>query len=187
MTQASTAAILVVGPVRSTAVMATSYTWSMADESPARITRVVLKNYKSIVSCDVELRPLTILVGPNGSGKSNFVDALRFVQEALTVGLEQAIRNRGNALRILSEGRPAGMSSFSLGIEFRLSDRKGGRYDFEVNVNSDGEATVGSEALVMDDADWPEGLVLFSFSDQRSDTGGSEAARSDHRPIREYL
>jgi hypothetical protein len=24
----------------------------MADESPARITRVVLKNYNSIVSCD---------------------------------------------------------------------------------------------------------------------------------------
>jgi predicted ATPase len=68
----------------------------MADESPARITRVVLKNYTSIVSCDVELRPLTILVGPNGSGKSNFVDALRFVSEALTVGLDQAVRNRGN-------------------------------------------------------------------------------------------
>jgi ABC-type lipoprotein export system ATPase subunit len=43
--------------------------------TPGRITRVILKNYKSIVSCDVELQPLTILVGPNGSGKSNFLDA----------------------------------------------------------------------------------------------------------------
>ena len=35
------------------------------------ITRVALRNYKSIAACDVELAPLTILVGPNGAGKSN--------------------------------------------------------------------------------------------------------------------
>jgi hypothetical protein len=33
------------------------------------ITRVRLRNFKSIESCDVELGPLTLLVGPNGSGK----------------------------------------------------------------------------------------------------------------------
>lgn len=82
----------------------------MADESPARITRVILKNYKSIVHCDVELKPLTILVGPNGSGKSNFLDALSFVKQALVLGLDQAVRNRGNAFHILSEVRP-GLSS----------------------------------------------------------------------------
>ena len=38
------------------------------------ITRVALKNYKSIAACDVELRPLMFLVGPNGAGKSNFLD-----------------------------------------------------------------------------------------------------------------
>src|SRR5580700_756789 len=31
------------------------------------ISRVRLKNYKSIAECDVSLGPLTILVGPNGS------------------------------------------------------------------------------------------------------------------------
>ena len=40
------------------------------------ITRVVLRNFKSIGKCDVKLGPLTYLVGPNGSGKSNFMDAL---------------------------------------------------------------------------------------------------------------
>jgi len=47
------------------------------------ISRVVLKNYKSIAACSVPLRSLVFLVGPNGSGKSNFMDALRFVSEAL--------------------------------------------------------------------------------------------------------
>ncbi|HEX3964390.1 MAG TPA: AAA family ATPase [Trebonia sp.] len=36
------------------------------------ISRVRIKNYKSIASCDVRLGPLTILVGPNGSGKATF-------------------------------------------------------------------------------------------------------------------
>ncbi|GAA3434487.1 AAA family ATPase [Kutzneria kofuensis] len=59
------------------------------------ITRVRLRNYKSIESCDVELGPLTLLVGPNGSGKSNFLDALQFVADALNTNLENALRERG--------------------------------------------------------------------------------------------
>ena len=51
--------------------------------TPPFLTRVRIKNYKSIKACDVELGSLAFLVGPNGSGKSNFLDALRFVAEAL--------------------------------------------------------------------------------------------------------
>ncbi|HVR37935.1 MAG TPA: AAA family ATPase, partial [Thermoanaerobaculia bacterium] len=45
------------------------------------IERVSLMNYKSIAHCDVELRPLTVVVGRNGSGKSNFIDSLHFVAD----------------------------------------------------------------------------------------------------------
>jgi predicted ATPase len=134
---------------------------SMVAESPARITRVVLKNYKSIVHCDVELKPLTILVGPNGSGKSNFVDALSFVKQALVLGLDQAVRNRGNALRILSEGRPAGASSFSIDLGFRLSDGSEGRFAFEIKVAPDAEFRVVSEVLERGGLDEPIGRQLY--------------------------
>ena len=46
------------------------------------VTRVRLRNYKSIAACDARPAPLSFLIGPNGSGKSNFPDALRFVAEA---------------------------------------------------------------------------------------------------------
>jgi len=65
------------------------------------ISRVRLKNYKSIASCDVRLGPLTILVGPNGSGKSNFLDALAFLTQALNESLVEAIDERGGLDKIL--------------------------------------------------------------------------------------
>ena len=66
----------------------------MTDVSPF-LTRVVLKNYKSIAASGVDLRALTFLVGPNGSGKSNFLDALRFTSDSLRSSLDNALRERG--------------------------------------------------------------------------------------------
>ena len=40
---------------------------------PTFISRVKLRNYKSIAACDVWLGPLTFLVGPNGAGRSSFL------------------------------------------------------------------------------------------------------------------
>jgi predicted ATPase len=74
------------------------------DGSPAHpvpfISRVRLKNYKSIAFCDVRLDPLTILVGPNGSGKSNFLDSLAFPTQALNESLVEAIDERGGLDKI---------------------------------------------------------------------------------------
>jgi len=62
------------------------------------LTKVILKNYKSIAGCDVALGPLTFLVGPNAAGKSNFLDALRFVADSLRASLEHALRERGGII-----------------------------------------------------------------------------------------
>ena len=44
------------------------------------ISRIAIKNFRSLR--DVELRPgpLTVLIGPNGAGKSNILDALKFLK-----------------------------------------------------------------------------------------------------------
>lgn len=46
------------------------------------------------------LGPFAVLLGLNAAGKSNFMDALRFVRDALVDGLESAVTARGglNAL-----------------------------------------------------------------------------------------
>jgi predicted ATPase len=72
------------------------------------ITRVQVKNYRSIADVDVSLGPLTVLVGRNGTGKSTFLDVLRFVRDALRHGLDDAILNRHGitALRRWSPRKP---------------------------------------------------------------------------------
>ena len=101
------------------------------------ITRVSLKNYKSIAACDVQLQPLTFLVGRNGSGKSNFLDALRFVADALDSSLEHAIRDRGgiNDVRRRSRGHP---NHFSIRLEFALPEGSTGHYAFRIGTRSPG-------------------------------------------------
>lgn len=37
------------------------------------ITKVIIKNYRSIVDAEVELQPFTLVIGANGAGKSNFL------------------------------------------------------------------------------------------------------------------
>ncbi|MCY3739850.1 MAG: AAA family ATPase [Candidatus Poribacteria bacterium] len=97
------------------------------------ITRVVLKNYKSIAACDVQLQPLTFLVGRNGSGKSNFLDALRFVADALNTSLGHALRDRGgiNDVRRRSRGHP---HHFSIRLEFILPEGFTGYYAFRIGA-----------------------------------------------------
>jgi predicted ATPase len=64
------------------------------------LTRVRIKNYRSIAECDVTLSPLTVLVGPNGSGKSNFLDALRLLSDAVATTPYQAVDTHGGLTAI---------------------------------------------------------------------------------------
>jgi predicted ATPase len=108
------------------------------------LTRVVLKNYKSIAACDVRLRPLIFLVGPNGSGKSNFLDALRLLAESLNTSLDHALRDRGGIkeVRRRSAGHP---THFGVRLEFRLTDETTGSYSFRVGSREKGGYEVQNE------------------------------------------
>lgn len=108
------------------------------------LRRVVLRNYKSIASCDVRLGSLTYLVGPNGSGKSNFLDALHLVRDALTASLDNALNERGGLqeVRRKSSGHP---THFGIRMEFQLRDGRAGHYAFNVGALSRGGYEVQTE------------------------------------------
>lgn len=100
---------------------------------PVFLTRVVLRNYKSIGNCDIRLQPLTYLVGANGSGKSNFLDALHLVRDALAGSLDNALNERGglSEVRRRSSGHPA---HFGIRLEFKLRSGQSGHYAFNIGA-----------------------------------------------------
>lgn len=112
------------------------------------ISRVAVRNYKSIGYCDVHLRPLTYLVGHNGAGKSNFMDVLHFVRDALSNSLGSALNERGgiNEVRRRSGGHP---THFTLRIEFVLPDGQAGRYGFVIGALKNGGYEVQKEECVV--------------------------------------
>lgn len=116
------------------------------------LRRVVLKNYKSIAACDVSLGPLTFLVGPNGAGKSNFLDALRFVTDALRTSLDHALRDRGgiNDVRRKSGGHP---THFGMRLNFMLRNGDSGHYAFRIGSQRGGGYEVQAEECVFSERD----------------------------------
>ena len=107
------------------------------------MTRIALRNYKSIAACDVQLAPLSFLVGTNGCGKSNFLDALRFVAEALRFSLDHALRDRGGIqeVRRRSGGHP---NHFGIRLDLQLP-RAVGWYAFRVAAKPGGRYSVQRE------------------------------------------
>ena len=100
------------------------------------LTHVSLRNYKSIASCDLDVGSLVILVGPNGAGKSNFLDALRFVADALRGSLAGAIQERGGFREIRHRG-PVVAPNLVVVLAFRLPSCEG-RYGFRLDRRGDG-------------------------------------------------
>ena len=112
--------------------------------SPVFITRLTLRNYKSIAACKLDLGPLTFLVGPNGSGKSNCLDSLRLVSESLRTSLDHALRDRGTIkeVRRRSGGHP---NHFAIRLDFALPDGPVGHYSFQVGAKEAGGFEVHTE------------------------------------------
>jgi predicted ATPase len=115
----------------------------------SRITRVALKNYKSIAACDVPLGPLTILVGPNGAGKSNFLDAMRLCRDALRTPLDEVFAKRNTNLQHLRHRSPANPESLGMRFDFVLEGGQEGYYSFEIGPQSPRGFEVRKEACAI--------------------------------------
>lgn len=109
------------------------------------LSRVEIRDYKSIGYSAVDLRPLTVLIGKNGSGKSNFVDALRFLADSVQTSLDHAVRSRGIIYGISRRGIRD--PSFSIGLEITLPDDRMAIYSVAVGTQSNGHFEVASELL----------------------------------------
>ena len=73
--------------------------------SDKQLSRIVLKGFKSIAWCDLELSRLNVLIGANGAGKSNFISFFRMVQQLLEHNLQVFVSRQGGPDALLHFGR----------------------------------------------------------------------------------
>ena len=123
--------------------------------APPFLTRVLIRNYRSIATCDVNLGSLSFLVGPNGSGKSNFLDAIRFVADALDSGLDHALRDRGGIaeVRRRSRGERGRRNQFAILLALKMPNGLSGHYSFEIGTRQGRVSVIGEECSVMEPTD----------------------------------
>ncbi len=109
------------------------------------ITRLEVQNYRSLANVVLDFSPLTVLVGQNSRGKSNIVDVLRFVADAMNLGLDEAIRRR-DGIRALrrwsSKGR---LHNVVIRLEMEASGWRG-TFVLELGSRRGGEYFIKREA-----------------------------------------
>jgi predicted ATPase len=101
------------------------------------ITRLQVRNFKSLRDVDLELGSLNVLVGPNMSGKSNLLDALRFLREIFfpeggRPGVGAAITERGGIDDIVWKG--ADDKQITISLEAVDPDDPNSRYKYALQL-----------------------------------------------------
>ncbi len=66
-----------------------------------QLTRLNVKNFRSLADVSVELRPINVLFGPNGSGKSTLLDTIWFVRDCTKRGVDEASSYRSHGIGML--------------------------------------------------------------------------------------
>ena len=60
-----------------------------------QLSRIVIRGFKSIQNCDIELNRINIMIGSNGAGKSNFISAFDMLQNVISRNLQLWVQTSG--------------------------------------------------------------------------------------------
>lgn len=137
---------------------------------------LTVSNYRSLGDpVRIEFGRLTALVGPNGSGKSNVMDALRFVSDAMHMGLAGAITHRSgiDAVRRWSGGHPFDLK---IQLDLDLGNGASGHYGFVLTGARDDEYHVKPESVWIAEPD--HSGISFELEE-----GEWKSGPSDVRPL----
>ncbi len=84
------------------------------------LTRLQVKNFRSLADVSVDVRPINVLFGPNGSGKSTLLDTIWFVRDCTKRGVDEASSYRSHGIGMLWD-RADQEANISIKIETDLA------------------------------------------------------------------
>ena len=86
-----------------------------------RLTRLRIKNFRSLADVSIDARPINVLFGPNGSGKSTLLDTIWFVRDCTKRGVDEASSYRSHGIGMLWDGADQ-EANISIKIETDLAE-----------------------------------------------------------------
>lgn len=120
----------------------------------ALLKRVAVRGFGGIKELSLDVGRFHLLTGEHGSGRSTFLDALMFVSDCCTVGLEQAVQQRGTDMSSLTFHKQDANVVFTFDLEVRPNATPGAeassltaRYVLEIGLSSGDEAEIFQESL----------------------------------------
>ena len=160
------------------------------------IRRLQARNFRCLRYVDLRLEPFQIFVGRNGSGKSAVLDAIAFLGDLVSSGLDAAVERRTANFRDLVWRRPADDLGFELAVEcdFREYDRRARHlppaeriFRYEVAIREeDGGPRIVSERGLLGSVGAPDfGRRRARFPDPPTppDTLFADAEAGGYRPV----
>ena len=88
-----------------------------------KITRIKAENFKSYKKIDIELNNLNFIIGGNASGKSNYVNLLKFFNDIIYYGIDDAILLQGG-IKYLLNSNSRKNSSIKINFEINFQEEK---------------------------------------------------------------
>jgi len=116
----------------------------MIELNQDQLSQIVIKGFKSIKECEIELSNINVLIGSNGAGKSNLISVFEMLQNILEQELSYYVGKKGGVDSLLYNGKEA---TDSISAEFYYGSLI---YNFELEWTDKGNLLFRSESLVFE-------------------------------------
>ncbi|MCL2426309.1 MAG: AAA family ATPase [Oscillospiraceae bacterium] len=123
----------------------------MIEERQNQLNRIVIKGFKSIKECDLELRNINVLIGANGAGKSNFISLFEMLHNIFIRELSVYVAKKG-VTSLLYNGKK---TTESITAEFSFGT---GLYSFKLECSENDSFIFQNETLIFEGKEfWNDG------------------------------
>lgn len=108
-----------------------------------RLERLHVRRFKSLYDVDLHLEDFSVLTGPNGAGKTNIVDAIAFLGEVYSFGVEYAVGRAGgiDAIAFRDKRRTTIGVEFDVRATFTLRETRALRLVLTRHLRAEGASS----------------------------------------------